>query len=538
MARKTRRPRATSDVTLTALGSACPGCSQKTNVDYYNRRTLTTLQGVSRFRLQIRRCHRPACPFFLRPLRPEAEGRLGLPHHEFGLDVVALVGALRHAEHKSVPEIHKALRGRGLVLAQRTVSNLLDRYDELRALTVADLDRLGPILHKQGKVVLAIDGLQPDVGHEVLWVIRDCISGEILLAKSLLSSTQDDLAGLLGEVKGRLDELQIPVGGVVSDGQHSIRNAIASALPGVPHQLCQFHFLREAALPVYEMDRHAKKELKKHVRGVRAIERKVERRDDSMALVIGGYCGAVRSALTDDGRPPLAASGLKLHERLSAIAASIDRLRGELPRELARLRQLLAKGLGQTQATWPAVEQGFALVHEVAAVLANKDRRRAKTVRRRVAEVIERIQAKAGQAQEQGEKELSAGLWHFAKVYHSYEPGLYHCYDVEDLPRTNNDLEQTFGSHRYHERRASGRKAASPGLVVRGSVRLVAGLATRLRPVGGEELAPKRLEDWRSQRAELERRRLARVRRRRFRRNPRAFLQDLEKMYRQSGLLS
>src|SRR5262249_58022181 len=95
---------------------------------------------------------------------------------------------------------------------------------ELCALTVADLDRLGPILVKQGKVVLAIDGLQPDVGHEVLWVIRDCISGEILLARSLLSSTQDDLAGLLGEVKGRLDDMAVPVGAAVSDAQHSIPN--------------------------------------------------------------------------------------------------------------------------------------------------------------------------------------------------------------------------------------------------------------------------------------------------------------------------
>jgi hypothetical protein len=203
------------------------------------------------------------------------------------------------------------------------------------------------------------------------------------------------------------------------------------------------------------------------------------------------------------------------------------------------LRQLLARGLEQTEAMWPAVKEGFALVHEVAGVLANKDGRRAKTVRRRrVREVVGRIQAKAGQAEQQGEKKLAAGLGHFAKAYGSYEPGLYHCYSVADVPRTNNDLEQAFGSHRYHERRASGRKVASPGLVVRGSVRLVAGLATRLRARSGEELAPARLEDWRSQRAELERRRLARVSRRRFRRNPKAYLRDLEKLYRQSGLPS
>jgi len=101
---------------------------------------------------------------------------------------------------------------------------------------------------------------------------------------------------------------------------------VAAALPGVAHQLCQFHFLREAANPVYEADRHAKKELKKQVRGVRPIERTAEGRDDAQALAVRGYCAAVRSAITDDGRAPLAAPGLKLKTRLDAVAASLDRV--------------------------------------------------------------------------------------------------------------------------------------------------------------------------------------------------------------------
>jgi hypothetical protein len=157
----------------------------------------------------------------------------------------------------------------------------------------------------------------------VLWVLRDCVTGEPLLARSLLSATEADLAALLREVR---EALPAPILGVVSDGQHSIRRAVASALPGVPHQLCHFHYLREAAKPIYEADRHAKKELKKAVRGVRPIERALEGRADPEAEVARGYCLAVRSALTDDGRPPLCASGLKLRDRLGAVAASLGRL--------------------------------------------------------------------------------------------------------------------------------------------------------------------------------------------------------------------
>jgi len=140
----------------------------------------------------------------------------------------------------------------------------------LLALSTSDVRRPRRITAKAGRVILAIDGLQPDVGHEVLWVIRDVLSGEVLLARSLLSSCQGDLAKLLREVK---EALPVPIAGVVSDGQASIRNAVALALDGVPHQLCQFHYLREAALPVYEADRHAKVQLKKKVRAIRLIER-------------------------------------------------------------------------------------------------------------------------------------------------------------------------------------------------------------------------------------------------------------------------
>lgn len=158
------------------------------------------------------------------------------------------------------------------------MTNLLARYEELVTLRLRDQTRVCERLAAQGRVILALDGLQPDVGHEVLWVLRDCLGGAVLLARSLLSASETDLVALLREVQ---HALPVPIHGVISDGQHSIRNAVRSALPNVPHQLCHFHYLREAAKPVYEADRHAKKELKKHLRGVRPIERALEERQDT-----------------------------------------------------------------------------------------------------------------------------------------------------------------------------------------------------------------------------------------------------------------
>src|SRR5262249_17083805 len=125
---------------------------------------------------------------------------------------------------------------------------------------------------------------------------------------------------------------------------------------------------------------------------------------------------------------------------------------------------------------------------------------------------------------------MSAGSYSWVvKVTKSYWSGLVECHDSPDIPRTNNDLEHLFGSHRYHERRASGRKQASPGLVVQGSVRVVASLATRLRPEEGLKLRTGYVEDWRRLRADLDKRRESRRLQRRFRHDPAEYLRKLEK---------
>jgi hypothetical protein len=206
-----------------------------------------------------------------------------------------------------------------------------------------------------------------------------------------------------------------------------------------------------------------------------------------------------------------------------------------VPRQLSRLRELIRRGLEKTAGLFPAVRVGFGYVGRVARLLGREDLS-GRQVKARLRLLLGRMAAEAGRAQRRGQQGLAAQLRHFVKVSKSYEAGLFHCYDVKDLPRTNNDLEHVFGSVRYHERRASGRKAASPGLVVRGGVRLVAAVATRLGEVSGPGLAPRDLAAWRRLRGQLEKRQEARRRQRRFRRDEQGYLRDLEKLFLQSSL--
>src|SRR3954471_10933917 len=140
MARREARPRAERERVLRPARRCCPGFGRRMPIRYPNRRTVATPGGAGRPGLKVRRCEDAGGVRHHRPYRPEAEGTIALPQHEFGLDVIALVGALRYREHRSVPEIHRVLRERGVAVCERTVTNLLDRYDELVA-TVVDEPR-------------------------------------------------------------------------------------------------------------------------------------------------------------------------------------------------------------------------------------------------------------------------------------------------------------------------------------------------------------------------------------------------------------
>src|SRR5882762_1438227 len=326
MARRSPRPEATQEKTLIPLKESCEQCGQPLWVARHNHRTVTTLSGVWKLTLVVRQCIEPTCACFHQRFHSEEEGSCALPHGEFGLEIIALIGQWRYREHRSVPEMHQMLIARGINIAQRSVTHLMQRYEELVTLRITDHERIKAQLKKQGHVILAIDGLQPDVGHEVLWVVRDCLSEEILLARPLLSSTQGDLTALLTEVKNQLQELEVPVKGVISDGEETIGKAVTFVFPKAPHQLCQFHYLKDATKLLYEADRHAKTELKKHLRGIRPIERALEEQSTSENEAIRGYCRAVRAALTDDSRSPLQPSGLKLSDRITQIHDSIARI--------------------------------------------------------------------------------------------------------------------------------------------------------------------------------------------------------------------
>jgi hypothetical protein len=191
-----------------------------------------------------------------------------------------------------------------------------------------------------------------------------------------------------------------------------------------------------------------------------------------------------------------------------------------------KIKQLIERALAETAALWEPIRRAYRWIHAAAHVLANADEQPASAVRQAFVRVLCSIGVTKRHC-----GVLEAALTHFLKVTRSYKSGLFHCYDDPTIPRTTNDLEHCFGQHRHHERRATGRKAGAPHAVLHGSVRLVAGVATRLRQFSTADLAPSNIARWQQVRKTIRQRFALRAQGRRFRRDPDAYLAQLEETY-------
>lgn len=323
--------------------SHCPTCQTfLRRATLLSRRTIITLNGPMRIAHWGARCPNPACPTRAHTYRSRAADALALPGFTFGLDIVRLVGHLRLAQHQTVDEIHHALLSRlapwSLTISRREILSLFDAYCIL--LRAAHERREGPEretwvaqVHVNGGLLLSIDGIQPDKGNETIYLVREVLTGRILAAENVSTSRTDIIKDLLAPVVG----LGLRVLGVVSDAQESLLLAAAALWPNVPHQVCQFHYLREASRPMFEADRHLKMQVRKPrqsrlvvwrdqlIKDRQAPDMQAPQEQRHLAL-LNDYLLAVQTTLSFEGTAPFEYAGLATFEALEAIAASLEAL--------------------------------------------------------------------------------------------------------------------------------------------------------------------------------------------------------------------
>jgi hypothetical protein len=241
--------------------------------------------------------------------------------------VVVRIGHLRFAEHRTRAEIWRELDAHTPVaISERHVQNLLEVYLALLRASQQDVGATcAPTVAAHGGIILALDGLQPAPDEAPLWVVREVLSGAILGAAPLPEATAARLADLLEPVRAAA----VPVLGVVSDAQAAIRLAVADVFPGVPHQLCQWHALKEAAEPLWAADRQLVGEAKQALRDVRAVEATTRRGDpagaDPAGAVVLDAALALRQTVQERGALPFAFAAPRVVDRLAAVGQTLDR---------------------------------------------------------------------------------------------------------------------------------------------------------------------------------------------------------------------
>lgn len=301
-----------------------------------SRRTIVTLNEVMRLTHWGYRCPDSSCSGHSRLYRSAAADALALPGFTFGLDVVLLVGSLRLGQHCTVDEIHQDLLSRlqplGVSISRREILFLFETYSALvRAGTEVTSDQGWKAqAQANGGLLLSIDGIQPDKGNETIYLVRDLLTGRLLAAENVTSSRTEVLKQLLAPVKA----LDLPVLGVISDAQDSQRQAIASLWPEVPHQICQFHTLREASRPLYELDRTTRTQVRKQVqKKLSAFRIDLQQRlpqapeaERQQLGVLEDYAAAVQTAVNVEGLAPFEYAGLRMDEALSAIEQSLEQV--------------------------------------------------------------------------------------------------------------------------------------------------------------------------------------------------------------------
>jgi len=300
------------------------------------RRTVITLDGVIKLNHAGYRCPDAQCPGHQRTYRSPQADALALPYFTFGLDIVLLVGRLRLREHQTVDEMHQELLTRleplGVNISQREMLYLFEAYCTLvRASSEAKDDQpwLAQV-EKNGGIIVSVDGIQPEKGNETVYLVRDALTGRVLCAENVTSSETAVMKALLAPVVA----LGVKVLGTISDAQESELKAVEDLWPEVPHQVCQFHVLRDASQRAFDADKAVKTAMRKKLQPKgRAVRKQLKKQvptsspeEAKQLAVLDEYASGMLTALNTDGLQPFTYATVEAAPALDEVEASLQQL--------------------------------------------------------------------------------------------------------------------------------------------------------------------------------------------------------------------
>ena len=397
------------------------------------------------------KCPNHDCPMDVVYRSAVAES-LSLKYYSFGLDVITAIGNMRFSENKTIGEIHCELL-KSISISEREIQYLMEIYTLLITGIKQDKSYLDDVILPEG-IILSIDGVQPEKGNEVLYILRDVLSGEVLCAENLLSSDVESIKGMLHLVI----DLGYPILGVISDGQDTIRKSVSGLLPDTPYQLCHYHYLDNVGKGLEEKDRKLKTKLKKELRGISRVERDIEKIEPGCEKdVLKDFAVAIRTTLLENSVYPFDCGGIKVYDHLIDIESALESC------QKVRNHPLLTHMKDMVSGYRPYTRE-----YEKVIMLL--------TITRRIAELIDPDKFQGDNVDKRKQRltgymgyvanlksdypGLSDHLEQIIKVTSSFLPGLFTYLQCPLLPVTNNDLEIFHRKMKTDHRRRTGRKSS------------------------------------------------------------------------------
>ena len=377
---------------------------------------------------------------------------LSLPYRTYGIDVIVEIGYLRHEEKRSMEEILAALRSMGIKMSMPECYDLSHVFEELIAIRPVEFDPdWYDTVMGNGGIVLAIDGVQPERGNSTLYVLQDALTSKVLYADYLDNSSSENIASIIGKVRDAMKKLDIPIIAAISDHQRSIVLGVKRALPGVKHQFCHFHILRNAMKPMIDMDRKLKKDIRIRIRGISGIERSLSERSDAPVRNLTDSCSLLRALLIYPGTTPLEFSGMEVFQKLASLDGVLRRmLSARKDRDLERLVKITGR--------WREFIQRYRDIASLAGY--SYDIRRMLSMKTPSGVVMERMGDFLSSLKA---KEPEGGIYSSLRamidaIEHHWD-GLFYCFDDPRIPRTDNGMEITIRHEKTSYRRMTGMRS-------------------------------------------------------------------------------
>ena len=488
MSRHTVEVSAVRELALDREDRACPMCGRRMHIRSRRSRSILTLDGPLQLSLGLVQCCDERCEH-TKIYNPEQESSLAMPRWGIGWDVFCWIGQRRFSRHWSVPQIVNELRDSyDLRLSADAVEDHIASYQTMVAARHQDPQELATVYGGTRDIVLSIDGLQPEKGHETLYVVREVTHNRVWFAEPLLSGATDEVRKLILRAKEIAEGLGLNVVLWMSDKQDAFVTCIADEFSGVPHRFCTNHFVRDLARPILAIDSTAKKKMRAKIRGLRTLEREVLEAqqahkadsDDAAGAVDepletsslagdGGavvldFCSAVRGILNDNHGGPSNPPGVRMVAALADVQESLERIAtsgksGPAFSLLDRLKGFIDRGVAEQQETFSRVRAYTAHVCDVMEILS-VDEGASLAGRESL------FAAKLAEFQSLADDKVYHAM---AKMMASFQVGLFAGADLADYPQDNLDIERWFRAPKSHERRIHGHKHAGIRIVREGA---------------------------------------------------------------------